>query len=57
MVTFLVQSIILALGVWVYPFRVLAIFMQPICCLNNLGAVIVTAIFRFNTIGKLASIS
>lgn len=57
MCTFVFQSVILALGVYLYPFRMTAIFLQPLFCLNNLGAVIVIAIFRFNTIGKLAALS
>ena len=57
MLTFVIQSIILAVGVWIYPLRIVAIFLQPLFCCHNLGAVIVVAIFRFNTIGKLASLS
>ena len=51
------QSILLGLGVWIYPLRLAAIFFQPIFCCHNLGTVIVLAIFRFNTIGKLAALS
>ena len=57
MTTFAIQSIILALGVWIYQCRIVAILLQPLFCLNNLGAVLVIAVFRFNTIGMLASYS
>ena len=54
---YMFQSILLALGVWMYPFRIMAIFLQPWFCINNLAASIVIAIFRFNTIGQLAALS
>ena len=54
---FTFQSIVLAVGVFYYPFRVTAIMFQPLFWLTNLCFVIVTAIFRFNTIGKLAALS
>ena len=56
-VAYVVQSVILAIGVYFYPLRLLGLTLQPFFCLANLAAVIVTAIFRFNDFGTLASLS
>ena len=57
MTAFSVQSLVLMLGVWISHLRVLAIFLQPILCLYNLGVVLTISVFRYNTIGKLAAYS
>lgn len=44
-------------GVWLYPVRLFALSVQSIFCLFNLCVVITVAVFRFNTMGKLASLS
>ena len=57
MASFLAQSVLVSVGVFLYPMRIIAIFLQSIFCLLNFGVVIVTSVFRFNTVGKLAALS
>ena len=54
---FLVQAVLVSCGVYLYPVRLIALFFQSVFCLFNFVAVIVMAVFRFNTIGKLAALS
>ena len=56
-VAYVAQCVILAIGVYLYPLRLLGLTLQPFFCLANLATVIVTAIFRFNDFGSLASLS
>jgi len=57
MCCFTFQSILLSIGVFFYPLRLIAKTCQPIFCLFNLGVVSTFAVFRFNFRGSLASIS
>ena len=54
---FVVQALVLALGVFIYPSRLVGLMCQTMCCCFNLGTLLTTAVFRFNTMGRFASIS
>jgi hypothetical protein len=54
---FSVQSLLLALGVWVFPSRLVGLLCQTCCQIYFLGAFIAVTIFRFNPMGSLAAIS
>ena len=57
MVCLAIQSILMASGVWIFPLRCISMFCQTLFCAMNFGTVITLSVFRFNTIGKLASLS
>lgn len=57
MLLFVFQGILLTVGVWYFPTRVIALTLQPFLWCLNLGVVVTTAVFRFNSMGRLASIS
>ena len=57
MAIFIAQGVFFTVGVWFFPTRLIGIFLQPALCCLNLGVVITAAVFRFNSMGKLASIS
>ena len=54
---FILQSILVTLGVWITPLRMVSLIFQIFCTLGLVGATIVVAIFRYNSIGKLAALS
>jgi hypothetical protein len=57
MVLVAANSLLLAFGTWSLYSRMIGTFCG--CCLScvNIAAIIVTGIFRFNTMGKWAAIS
>ena len=52
-----VQSVLLALGVWVFPSRFVGLMCQTCCQCYFFVALIVVTIFRFNPMGSLAALS
>ena len=52
-----VNSALNFIGTWMYAFRALSNCCGLLLCLVNFSAIIVTAVFRFNTLGKLAALS
>ncbi len=53
----ILQSVLLAAGVYVFPSRMVGLFFQAFCSLFYFAVVIVTAVFRFNDKGRLAALS
>ena len=51
------QSLLVTLGVYLVPLRMLTIVTQVFCTLGVVGASILLAIFRYNVKGRLASLS
>ena len=47
----------LALGVWVFPTRVIGLWCQCLCSCEFFAALITVTIFRFNPKGSLAALS
>jgi len=52
-----IQGLLLALGVFVFPSRLIGLLCQTCCKCYFYGALITVTIFRFNPMGSLASIS
>ena len=52
-----VQALMLALGVWVLPTRVIGLWCQTLCSCNFFGSLITVTIYRFNPKGSLAALS
>ena len=51
------QSILITLGIWISCLRFFALFFQFFCSLGLITLCIIMASFRYNSIGKLASLS
>ena len=54
---FICQSTIITLGVWITPLRMVSLIFQIFCTLALIGVCIMVALFRYNSIGKLAALS
>ena len=57
MIIIMLQGLLLTLGVWWFPARLTGMIMQTFCAFTLFGAMVTTAVFRFNTYGKLAALS
>ena len=51
------QSLIITLGIWISCLRFFALFFQLFCSLGIMAQCIIMASFRYNSLGKLASLS
>lgn len=52
-----VQAILLALGVFLFPTRFIGLMCQTFCSCYFIITLIICAVFRFNSMGQLASLS
>jgi len=52
-----VQGAMLALGVWVFPTRLIGLLCQLFCNLYFCSALLTATIFRYDTKGSLAALS
>ena len=57
MMTIAVQGLLLTTGVWFFPTRFAAMMTQAFCNCFLFAGTVTVAVYRFNTMGKLASLS
>ena len=56
-ILFTIQGVLLGLGVWVFPSRFAGLMCQTCCNLYFFAVLLITTIYLFNPMGKLAALS